>query len=73
MPRAEEGMRRSADGQELPQKRFFRQRAHINPLSFTQTYTLCVRNAGAVDSPLFIAVCETLSVDDYNFSFRRRF
>lgn len=38
--RVEEGMRRAADGGALPQKRYFRQRAHINPLSFTQAYML---------------------------------
>ena len=36
--RVEEGLRRAGDGDEAPQKRFFRQRAHINPLSFTQSY-----------------------------------
>ena len=44
--RVEEGMRRAADGGALPQKRFFRQRAHINPLSFTQSYLLCVVSGG---------------------------
>jgi hypothetical protein len=29
----EEGRRRAADGAEMPQKKFFRMRAHINPLS----------------------------------------
>lgn len=33
-----EGMQRAAEGGEAPQKRFFRSRAHINPLSHVQTY-----------------------------------
>ncbi len=32
------GQERAAEGENLPQKRFFRQRAHINPLGFTQVY-----------------------------------
>lgn len=34
-----EGVKRAAEGAELPQKRYFRQRAHINPLSFAQSFT----------------------------------
>jgi hypothetical protein len=37
--RVEEGIKRAADGEALPQKRYFRQRAHINPLSFSTVYT----------------------------------
>jgi len=36
--RIDEGVRRAGDGAAQPQKRYFRQRAHINPLSFTQEY-----------------------------------
>lgn len=37
-PKVEEGMRRARDGEEPPSKRFFRQRAHINPLNQTATF-----------------------------------
>lgn len=36
--RALEGVARAADGAAMPQKKFFRQRAHVNPLSFAQSY-----------------------------------
>jgi hypothetical protein len=36
--RVEEGIRRSEDGAAPPQKRFFRMRAHINPLSTGLSY-----------------------------------
>jgi tRNA (guanine-N7-)-methyltransferase len=33
------GVERAGEGDRMPQKRYFRQRAHINPLNFTQVYT----------------------------------
>lgn len=36
--RAEEGVQRAAEGDAAPQKRFFRQRAHINPLNASDSY-----------------------------------
>lgn len=36
--KAVEGVAKAADGQAMPQKKFFRQRAHVNPLSFAQSY-----------------------------------
>jgi tRNA (guanine-N7-)-methyltransferase len=37
--RVEQGRRRAGEGDQLPQKKFFRQRAHINPLGSAAVYT----------------------------------
>lgn len=36
----------------LPQKKFFRQRAHCNPLSFNETFDGCVRTGGGWVAPV---------------------
>jgi len=36
--RARAGVEKSRDGEALPQKRYFRQRAHCNPLSFNDAF-----------------------------------
>ena len=36
--RADEGVARAGDGDAPPQKRFFRQRAHVNPLNVADSF-----------------------------------
>jgi hypothetical protein len=37
--RVVKGKKRAAEGEHLPQKKYFRQRAHINPLGSAHVYT----------------------------------
>lgn len=67
VPRVLKGTEKAAEGAQLPQKKYFRQRAHINPLGTSQTYQYpisCERMDWASHFPLYAAASKTGALVD---------